>query len=336
MNTQTQRRASRGIAAIAAVGITGIAAMGAPPLAPTIPTYSQDAILAATAVPLGGLLTSFVGNQGVYCSIICPLLVDTGTTAAMTTLQAPAVFASALQSGDVLKAIGAAAASVTGPTDDAAAAAILADGTLVAPRALNAFEVGVVGLLNVMSAVPGGVSAVIDAIQAARQRTFDALNAPIVPNPAPLATPEGLTQVTVISAINVIAAVIFPAFNDVLGAVFSAPDAAAQELASSGDPARALAAGMNSATNSLNAAVTVVSESLVKAVADIRAAAGQQSASSAVAQLPKAATGTSDAKPRVKQASSTNDQASVAEDTASPSSKSRGIGHSPTRHSHRG
>lgn len=328
MKARDRSRTGRSIAAIAAAGFTGIVAIGAAPTVPatTAPTsHSQDAALVETAVPLGGLLTTFVGNQGIYCSIICPLLAETGITAAMTTFQTPAVFVSALQSGDVFKAIGAAAASVTGPTNDAAAAAILADGTLVAPRALNAFEVGVVGVLNVMSATPGGLPDVIDAIQVARQQTFDALNAPIVPNPVPLATPQGLVQVAAISAINVIAAVIFPAFNDVLGAAFSASNAAAQELAASGDPARAIAAGVNNATESFNAAVTVVSESVATAVDDIRSAAGQSSAASAVAPRPEAAARTSHAKPGSK-------LAITAKDTAAPS-KTRHVGHSSVRHS---
>jgi len=320
--------AGMGIAAIAAAGITGIAAMGAPPIAPAIPTpwaISQNAVLTATEVPIGGLLTSFLGNQGTYCSIICPLLVQTGVTAAMTTTQAPAVFVAALQSGDVLKALGAAAASVTGPTNDAAAAAILADGTLVAPRALNAFEVGVVGLLNVAAAAPGGLPAIIDAVQVARQQTFDALNAPIVPNPTPTVMPQGLLQVTVISAINVVAAVIFPAFNDVLGAVFSAPNAAAQELATSGDPARALAAGINSATQSANAAVTVVAESVAKAVNDIRAAAGQSNPGDTVAlRHNPAATKATETKPGHRSAVTPK----TTPKTAAPHSRSRSIGQS--------
>lgn len=330
MNALNRSRAGRRMAAIATAGITGIAAMGTTPTTPTItafPPRSQDVVLAAAAVPLGGLLTTFVGNQGIYCSIICPLLADTGTTAAMATFQAPGVFINALQSGEALKAIGAAVASVTGPTNDAAAAAILADGTLVAPRALNAFEVGVVGLLNVLSAIPVGLPGVIDAIHAARQQTFDALNAPIVPNPTQLAIPHGIVQVTVISAINVVAAVIFPAFNDVLGAVFSAPNAAAQELAATGDPARAIAAGMNSAATSLDAAVTVISKSVTKAVHDIRAAAGHSSAASTVALHSNPTAGISDAKTRTKSPAT-----ATAPDTASPS-KTRHAGHSPARHS---
>jgi len=73
------------------------------------------------------------------------LVFRTVVTAAVTTLQTPVTFLASLQSGDLLRAIGAAAASVTGPTNAAAQAAILADGARVAPRALNAFQVGVVG-----------------------------------------------------------------------------------------------------------------------------------------------------------------------------------------------
>ena len=147
------------------------------------PAVSHDIRLAAATVPPGGLITSFLGNQVTYCSIICPLLVDTAVTAIATTLQTPGVFVNALQSGDLWKAIGITAASVTGPVNAAAQAAILADGTLVAPRALNAFEVGVVGLLNVIPAAAGGLPGIVRAIETAREDTFTALNLPIVPNP---------------------------------------------------------------------------------------------------------------------------------------------------------
>lgn len=219
-----------------------------------------------------------------YCSIICPLLVQTGVTAAVTTLQTSVTFVTALQSGDLLKAIGATAASVTGPTNTAATAAIVADGTLVAPRALNAFEVGVVGLLNIVPAAAGGLPGVAEAIQTARQDTFTALNLPIVPSPAPTVMPNGVVQVSVVSAINVGAAVIFPAFNDVLAGAFQTPDAVAQELAATGDPVRAAAAGVSSAAGVATAATGVVADSVVTAIRDIRTAAGQSSRGNVLTQ----------------------------------------------------
>ncbi|HYR17444.1 MAG TPA: hypothetical protein VEQ67_25010, partial [Mycobacterium sp.] len=176
-------------AGVAATGIAlvGITAMAAAPLAPVAqsqspPTVAQDVRLAAATVPPGGLLISFLRNQVVYCSLICPLLVQTGVTPVVTTLQTPGTFLTALQSGNLLKAIGVTAASVTGPTNAAAAAAILADGTIPAPRALNSFEVAVVGLLNVIPAAGGGLPGIAAALQTARQDTFDALTLPVVPN----------------------------------------------------------------------------------------------------------------------------------------------------------
>jgi hypothetical protein len=283
-----QTRSHAGVAA-KGIAVVGIAAMAAGPLAPAAqtqppPVVSHDVRLAAATVPPGGLITSFLGNQVTYCSIICPLLVQTAVTAAVTTLRTPVTFVTALQSGDLLKAIGATAASVTGPTNAAAMAAIAADGTLVAPRALNAFEVGVVGLLNIVPAAAGGLPGVGEAIQTARQDTFTALNLPIVPNPTPTVMPNGVVQVAVVGAINVVAAVIFPAFNDVLAGVFQIPDAVAQELAATGDPLRAAAAGVNTAAGVVTAATGVVADSVVTAVRDIRTAAGQSSRSNVLTQ----------------------------------------------------
>ncbi len=256
--------------------------MAATPLAPVTqsqspPTVAQDVRLAAAKVPPGGLITSFLGNQVIYCSIICPLLVQTGVTPVVATLQAPATFFTELQSGDLLKAIGATAASVTGPTNAAAQAAIVADGTLVAPRALNAFEVGVVGLLNVVPAAAGGLPGIATAIQTARQDTFDALNAPIVPNPTPTVMPQGVVQVAVVGALNVGGAVIFTALNEVLSGAFETADAVAQELAATGDPVRAIAAGVNTAAGAVTAAGTAIADSVATELNNVRAAAGGQS-----------------------------------------------------------
>jgi hypothetical protein len=243
---------------------------------PTPQILMRDVHLTSVVVPPGGLITSFLGNQVKYCSIICPLLVDTAVTATTTTLRAPVTFLSAVQADGLVRAIGAAAASVTGPTNAAAEAAILADGTRVAPRALNALEVLVVGLLGVIpGAAADGVHGVLEALQTTRQNTFTALNLPIVANPVPTAMPSGVLQVTVVSALNVIGAVIFPAFNHVLSALFETPDAFAQELAASGKLGKAIAAGTRAAATELAAAGTDIAGSVVTAVHDIRSAIGQ-------------------------------------------------------------
>jgi hypothetical protein len=271
-------------AGVAATGIAfvGIGAMTAASVAPVTQTQSQsppavvrDVRLAATAVPPGGLITGFLNNQVTYCSIICPLLVQTAVTPFVATLQTPGTFLTALQAGDLLKAIGVAAASVTGPTNAAAAAAILADGSIPAPRALNAFEVAVIGLLNVIPAAAGGLPGIAAALQAARQDTFDALTLPVIPNQPSTVMPHGVVQVAVVSALNVVGAIIFPAFNHILSGAFQVPDAVAQELAATGDPVRALAAGINAATAAVSAAGADIAAAVVKAVNDIRAATEQ-------------------------------------------------------------
>ena len=270
---------------IAATGLAALtaAAVVIAPIAPataqaSLPTVVHDVRLAAASVPPGGLITSFLHNQTVYCSIICPLLAQTGVTAVSTALRAPETFLAALSAGDVLKAIGAAAASVTGPTEAAAQKAIDADAAIPAQRALTAFEVGVVGLLNVLPAVQDGLPGIATALQKARQDTFDALNLPFVPNPTPTVQPHGVFQVAVVGGINVVAAVIFPAFNDVLAGIFEVPDAMAQELAKTGNPVRALAAGIRTAAGVVAAAGKVITQAVVTAIHDVRDAAGAQSA----------------------------------------------------------
>jgi hypothetical protein len=87
--------------------------------------------------------------------------------------------------------------------------------------------------------------------------------------------PKGVVQVAVVGAINVGAAVIFPAFNDFLSGAFEIPDAVAQELAATGDPVRATAAGVRTAAGVVTAAITVIADSVVTAVSNTRAAAAQ-------------------------------------------------------------
>jgi len=270
--------------AVTGIAVAGIAAMGTASAVPVTQSQSPPVVAndvrptndvrPSATVPPGGLLTAFVHNQVLYCSIICPLLVQTAVTAAGTAQQAPDTYRTAVRTDGPVKAIGITAASITGPTNTAAERAILADGTEVAPRALNAFEVGVVGLLNVVPAAAGGPPAIAAAVQTARQDTYTAQNLPIVPNPTPTVRPHGVVQTTVIGAIDVGAAVAFPAFNDVLSGAFRTPDAMARELAATGDPARAVAAGADTVTGVQAAAGAVVANSIAGTAAKIRAATG--------------------------------------------------------------
>lgn len=263
--------ATAGLVATVTAALVAVPALPADPVPPPH-VVVQDVRLTAM-VPPGGLITSFLHNQTIYCSIICPLLSNTATTAVATLLQSPGVLFTALQSENPLRAIGAAAASVTGPTTVAIEKAIEADAAIPAKRALNAFEVAVVGLLNIVPAVTGGPTAILNAIEQARQDTFGALNAPVVANPAPTVMPHGIVEIAVVQAINVVAAVIFPAFNDVLGGVFQVPDAVAQELAATGNPVRAAIAGVRTAIAVVTAATTVIADAVRTAVTTVATSA---------------------------------------------------------------
>ncbi|MCU1646948.1 MAG: hypothetical protein JWN03_7223 [Nocardia sp.] len=265
-----------GVVAIgfAVAALPAAAATAAPVSDPqSPPSVVRDGGAVSDAVPPGGLITSFLRNQVTYCSIICPLAAQTATSAATTIQQAPGTLSAAWQVDDPVKALGITAASITGPTTSAAQRAIVADGTIVAPRALNAFEVGVVGLLDVgPAAAAGGLPAIVTAVQTARQDTYTALNVPIVPNPEPTVAPHDAVQAAVVGVIDAGAAVIFPAFNTVVSAAFQAPDAAAQELAATGDPDQALAAGMDTVAAAQTAADTIITDAVTRAVDEIRVA----------------------------------------------------------------
>lgn len=273
MHRSTCLRASLAASAITVVSMAATVHAPAPTQPQARPMTSQRVQLAAATVPVGGLFTSFVKNQVIYCSIICPLLVDTAVAPAAGAVLAPATFFEALTAGDLLKAIGQTAASVTGPANAAAETAIVADASIPAKRALNALEVGVVGLLRVIPAAQGGLPGVVSAIEAAREGTFIALNLPVVPNPDPTVMPHGVVEVAAVGGLNVFGAVIFTGFNHVLSGVFETPDAIAQELAATGDPLRAGIAGFNAAAGEASAAVAVVADSVVTAINQVSAAA---------------------------------------------------------------
>ncbi|MCV7229375.1 hypothetical protein [Mycolicibacterium komossense] len=280
------RALARSSTVIAATGLV-VATLAASPPASAPPLQSHDIQLTA-ATPPGGLITSFLGNQLLYCSLICTSAVQGAVTVTGVALQTPATFLVALQSGDLLKAVGVTAASVTGPAEAAAAGVIFKDGMEVAPRALNAFEVGVVGLLNVVPAAAGGLPGVVTALETARDDTFTALNLPVAPNPTPTVMAHGVLQVAVIGAINVGAAVIFPALNDVLLGAFQVPDAVARTLALTGDPVKAVGAGVAVATTVVHDAGTVIARAVDTAVTSVRAASDQSVPTTEHAVSPKA------------------------------------------------
>ncbi len=251
------------------MAVTGAMAVAVPPPSPPVPVDRVAEVrLTADPVPIGGLLTSFLGNQVIYCSIICPDVVKLVVTVPEGALAAPAAFVEALPSGNVFKAFGAAAASVTNPLNAAFEPIITNDLNLVLPRAQNALEVGVVGLLNIASSTPLGL---VDAVQTARQNTYDALNDTIPPT-LTSPNPRGLVQVVAVEAIEVASSVAFQAFEEGLLGIVQTVDAAATTLAGTGDPVAAATAGAKAARASANKSLNYIVTAVDDAVTNISAA----------------------------------------------------------------
>lgn len=254
------------IVGIAMIGISAlvVAPVAPPPEPHAPPTVTREVRLTA-APPLGAIPLAFLRNQLQYCSLICPYAVQGAITVPIAAAAAPATFLGSLATtGSLFKAIGTAAASVTGPANAAVTPLINNDVFLVVPKAFHALDVAVVEAINVALS-PGDF---LGAVQTARTRILDALNQPV----GPPTTPTGATnilQVLAVSAIDVTTAVAFQAGELLLAGVVQVADAAAQELARSGDPGAALAAGATRAGEVLSAASAPVVSAVNTAVTNI-------------------------------------------------------------------
>lgn len=138
---------------IAAVAVA--AATVTPSLDSEPPVRVHDVRLAAaTAPPLGAIPLAFIRNQFQYCSLICPYVIQGAVTVPVGAALSPVRFVGALTTtGSLAKALGTAAASVTGPANAALTPIIENDVYRVVPKAFNALEVTVVEVINVASAV---------------------------------------------------------------------------------------------------------------------------------------------------------------------------------------
>jgi hypothetical protein len=255
------------------VAMIGIGTLAAAPTAPppkpqTTPTVSRDVQLAA-APALGAIPLAFIRNQFQYCSLICPHAVDGAISVPLAAAQAPATFLGALAStGSPLQALGAAAASVTGPANAAVTPLINNDVFLVVPKAFHALAVAVVEATNVGAAV-GTPGQFLTAIQTGRTNILNALNQPV----GTPTTPTGATnivQVVAVEAINVTTAVAFQAGELLLSGAVQVADASAQELAKSGNPVAALAAGAAAARQVVATASAPVVSAVNTAVTNVR------------------------------------------------------------------
>jgi hypothetical protein len=266
VHTRLRSSAIAGFATIG-IGALAIAPMAPPPEPHAPPVVSRDVQLTA-APALGAIPLAFIRNQFQYCSLICPFAVQGAIAVPVAAVQAPATFLGSLAStGSPLQAIGAAAASITGPANAAVTPLINNDVFLVVPKAFHALDVAVVEAVNVGAAAltPGQF---LQAVQTGRTNILNALNQPV----GTPTTPTGagnIVQVVAVEAINVTTAVAFQAGELLLAGAVQVADASAQELARSGDPAAALAAGATRAGQVVSAASAPVASAVNTALTNI-------------------------------------------------------------------
>ncbi|WP_142282698.1 hypothetical protein [Mycobacterium aquaticum] len=271
----------------ASIGAVVIAPV-TPPAQVVAPRVVGEQVRLAAAPAFGAIPIAFLQNQATYCSLICPFVVQGAVTVPLGVVQAPGAFLNSLgANGSLTRAIGAAAAAVTGPANAAAEGIILNDVFHVVPKAFNNLEVTVVQLSDVGAALltPGQLPGAIDT---ARQTILTALHQPLPP-PDPTQTgAHTLPQVVAVEAIKVSAAVAFQAGELVLLGVVQTANAGAQELADTGNPVAAVEAAATQAADVVHVASTIVKDSVDTAVANIRAAAKQELPAAHSARLPVA------------------------------------------------
>jgi hypothetical protein len=266
MRTRIRSTVTAGIA-IAGVAALSAAALATPPDPNAPPTVTRDVRLAA-APALGAIPLAFLRNQFQYCSVICTHAIEGAVTVPIGAVAAPTLLLGSLAAtGSPLQAIGAAAASVTGPANTAVTPLINNDVFLVVPKAFHALDIAVVEAINVGATVfaPGEF---VDVVQNGRTNILDALNQPVGTPTTPTGA-RNIVQVVSVEAINVTTAVAFQAGELLLSGAVQTVDAAAQELARSGDPGAALVAGATQAQAVLDGASAPVMAAVDTALTNI-------------------------------------------------------------------
>ena len=270
------------ITSVAAAGIGALVITNVTPAqeVQTPPSVVHEVRLAASPAP-GALLDRFLLNQLQNCAAICPFIVQGLVTVPIGVAETPAAFLGTIAStGNLLQAIGAAAASVTQPANAAAGGIIGNDLNQVVPRFENGVEIGVVDALNIGAAVlqPGQLPG---AIETFREQLLQALNQPLpppAPTPPPLTppppfgimpSPQGPIEVAAVEVINVSFALAFQAGELLLLGVVQTANSAATTLAATGNIGSAVTAGADTAAKVIAAADGIVTNAVSTAVTNI-------------------------------------------------------------------
>jgi hypothetical protein len=275
--------------AVAAAGTLAVTS-AAPPAAPhSVPSVVGDVRLAAatTAIPPpGALITQFLTNQAQNCSLICPFIVQLAVEPAFRFAIIPVTFAAELQSGQpLLNAIARTDATVSGAANAALTGIIDNDLGLVLPRAQNALEVAVVGLIDIGTTAVTQPGNLLSAINAARTNFLGGLQQPPGTMPPPVV--HNALEAGAVRVIEVVSSLTFQAPERLLLGVTQAADALFSTLGATGNIGSALAATGASVATTVSESAAFVRHALTEPIPISPAV------TAAVTVAPKTATSTS-------------------------------------------
>jgi hypothetical protein len=235
--------------AIAAAGVVATAA-AALPAEPSTPRVQSEVRLAApnlllasaapttaaapAPVPLGAPIEQFLLNQLQDCSLICPLSFRASCRFPFLYAILPLTLAGELQQGvPFVRGALLSDATVSGALNDAVTHIIDNDLNLVLPRAQNALEVAVVGLIDLATNAVTQPDNIVQALNDFRATALEGLMQP--PGTMPPATAHNELEAAVIKAIDITSALTFQAPERLLLGLTQAGDAFFRTIGNTGD-----------------------------------------------------------------------------------------------------
>ena len=222
-------------------------------------------------------------QPGPDCSLICPFIVQLAVEPAFRFAIIPVTFAAELQSGQpLLNAIARTDATVSGAANAALTGIIDNDLGLVLPRAQNALEVAVVGLIDVGTTAVTQPGNILSAINSARTNFLAGLQQPPGTMPPPVV--HNALEAGAVRVIEVVSSLTFQAPERLLLGVTQAADALFSTLGATGNIGSALAATGASVATTVRESAAFVRHALTEPIPV------SQAVTAAVTVAPKTAT----------------------------------------------
>ncbi len=323
--------------AIAAAGViaTSAAALPVEPQAP--PTVQAEVRLsaAATAPPLGAPIEQFVVNQLENCSLICPFIVQGLVEVPTLFAILPLTLVQELQQGvPFIQAALLSDATVSGALNNAVTHIIDNDLNLVLPRAQNALEVAVVGLIDLATTAVTQPANIVQAFNDFRAVTLDALTQP--PGTMPPPPVHNALEAAVVRTIEVTSALVFQAPERLLLGLTQAGDAFFRTIGTTGDIGKTLQAVGTSVSKTINDSAAFINHAFTEPipVTPLAAAAKTPTQTLAASKASGKSSSVPKAAPKSKPVRSVHKPLQSGNASVSGASVSRQGNHKPRGHEH--